>query len=254
MFLYLFTYFGVVISKVLYDIEKVGVCVNSSNNKSASTPYNMKEEFFKPPYGFYVAGFIWLIYGFIFPLYRWFDFILVTLLSIIAFAVVNKVTPSKKILVPKKEKPISSGNREVDTIINSGVSYLNKIRATNDKISDPKLSEEILRMEKATDKIFRYIAKNPSSATQVRKFMNYYLPTTLKLLNSYINLKEDSISGENISKTLSRIENILATIADAFEKQLYNLLEDQALDVSTDITVLEAMLAQEGLSNKNTFK
>ena len=84
--------------------------------------------------------------------------------------------------------------------------------------------------------------------------MNYYLPTSLKLLNSYISLKEQSISGDNIHKTVSNIEGMLSTIADAFEKQLDNLFADQALDISTDITVLEGMLTQEGLTNKNNFK
>lgn len=228
--------------------------MNNLDDKASSIPYNMKEEIFKPPYSFYAAGLIWLIYGFIFPLYRWYDFIIVTLLSVTAFVVTNKVIPSKKILVPIKEKPILSGNADVDSIINNGISYLKEIREANDKISDPKLSAEIFRMEKATDKIFRYIAKHPKEAPQIRKFMNYYLPTSLKLLNSYISLKEQSISGDNIHKTVSNIEGILSTIADAFEKQLDNLFADQALDISTDITVLEGMLAQEGLTNKNNFK
>lgn len=228
--------------------------MNNFDDKASSIPYNMKEETLKPPYGFYAAGLIWLIYGFIFPLYRWYDFIIVTLLSVTGFVITNKVTPSKKILVPIKERPILSGNTDVDSIINNGISYLKEIREANDKISDPKLSAEIFRMEKATDKIFRYIAKYPKEAPQIRKFMNYYLPTSLKLLNSYISLKEQSISGDNIHKTVSNIEGILSTIADAFEKQLDNLFADQALDISTDITVLEGMLAQEGLTNKNNFK
>lgn len=220
----------------------------------SSIPYNMKEEFIKPPYGFYAAGLIWLVYGFIFPLYRWFDFIVVGFLSITAFIIVNKVTPPRKILVPIKDKPIISGNTEVDSIIDNGITYLKEIREANAKISDPALTAEILRMEKATDKIFRYIAKNPQDAPQIRKFMNYYLPTLLKLLNSYIDLKEQAISGNNIHTTLSRIESILSTIATAFENQLDNLFADEALDISTDITVLESILAQEGLSNKNNFK
>lgn len=249
----MFTYFVNNFKMELYN-KKVGDYMNNTHDKATSIPYNMKEELFKPPYGFYAVGLLWLLYGFIFPLYRWYDFIIVILLSIAVFLITNKLTPSKKILVPVKEKPILSGNAEVNSIIHNGISYLKEIREANDKISDPKLSAEIFRMEKATDKIFRYIAKNPRSAPQIRKFMNYYLPTALKLLNSYITLKEQSIAGENIHKTLTSIEGILSTIADAFEKQLDNLFADQALDISTDITVLEGMLAQEGLSNKNNFK
>lgn len=228
--------------------------MNNIKDKFPAGPHNMKEEIFKPPYGFYGAGLLWLIYSFIFPMYRWFDFIIAGALSILAFIIVNKLTPAKKILVPVKEKPIVSGNAEVDSIINNGLTYLKKIREANDKISDPKLSAEIFRMEKATDKIFRYISNHPKEAPQIRKFMNYYLPTSLKLLNSYISLNEQSISGDNIQKTIIKIEGILSTIADAFENQLDNLFADQALDISTDITVLESILAQEGLINKNNFK
>lgn len=228
--------------------------MNSSENKTSSLSDNMKEEVIRPPFGFYGAGLFWLIYAFVFPMYRWFDFLIVAILSFAVYFIIHKITPSRRILVPVKEKPIISGNADVDAIINNGISYLAQIREANDKISDPKLSAEILRMEKATDKIFRYIAKHPKDASQIRKFMNYYLPTLLKLLNSYVSLSEQSIPGDNIHKTLKNIEGILSTIADAFEKQLDNLFADQALDISTDITVLESMLSQEGLINKNNFK
>ncbi len=228
--------------------------MKNSDNKGSTIPRNMKEEFHKPPYAFYGVGLFWLVYAFIFPMYRWFDFMLVGILSIILYFIIYKITPEKRVLVPINEKPIESGNADVDAIIDSGLSYLHQIREANDKISDPKLTTEILRMEKATDKIFRYIAKYPKDASQIRKFMNYYLPTLLKLLNSYISLSEQSIPGDNIHKTLTNIEGILSTIADAFEKQLDNLFADQALDISTDITVLEGMLAQEGLIDKNSFK
>lgn len=249
-----FTYIAIELKIELYSFRKVGVSMNNFNHKSSTNSCNLKEEFFKPPYGFYATGFLWIVYGFIFPLYRWYDFIFATILSIVIFTLVNKITPRKKILIPIKEKPIISQDAEVSAIIDNGISFLKEIHGANDKISDPKLSEEIFRMEKATDKIFRYIAKHPKEAPQIRKFMNYYLPTTLKLLNSYISFKEQSIPGDNIQKTISSIEGILSTIADAFEKQLDNLFADQALDISTDITVLEGILSQEGLTKKNNLK
>ena len=116
-------------------------------------------------------------------------------------------------------------------------------------ITDEKITVQVTRMEVATDKIFRYIAKHPEDAPQIHKFMNYYLPTLLKLLISYISLNEQGIKGEHISSTIENIEGILSTIADAFEKQLDNLFADDALDISTDIKVLENMLSQEGLTS-----
>lgn len=237
-----------------YIFKKVGDSMKTSENTNSKINRNMREEFYKPPYPFYGVGLFWLIYAFILPMYRWFDFVIVGILSFIIYFLIKKITPEKSVIVPIKEKPIESGNSDVDAIINSGVYYLHEISYANDKISDPKLSAEILRMEKATEKIFRYIGEYPKDAPEIRKFMNYYLPTLLKLLNSYISLSEQSIPGNNINKTLTNIEGILSTIADAFEKQLDNLFANVALDISTDITVLETMLAQEGLTDKNSFK
>jgi len=160
-----------------------------------------------------------------------------------------KITSSTKEPTSSTNETISSGDKAVDVIISEGLAYLRQIKQANDAITDEKISVQITRMEVATDKIFRYIAKHPEDAPQIHKFMNYYLPTLLKLLDSYISLNEQGIKGEHISSTIKNIEGILSTIADAFEKQLDNLFADDALDISTDIKVLETMLAQEGLTS-----
>ena len=97
--------------------------------------------------------------------------------------------------------------------------------------------------------LFEYISKNPDKLPRVRRFMNYYLPTLEKLMNTYIELSNQKIKGENIKKTLTGIEEILDVIKPAFENQLNSLYEDQAIDISSDITVLETMLEKEGLSD-----
>jgi uncharacterized membrane protein YgcG len=160
-----------------------------------------------------------------------------------------KITSSAKEPTSYTDETISSGDKAVDVIISEGLAYLRQIKQANDAITDEKISVQITRMEVATDKIFRYIAKHPEDSPQIHKFMNYYLPTLLKLLDSYISLNEQGIKGEHISSTIENIEGILSTIANAFEKQLDNLFADDALDISTDIKVLENMLAQEGLTS-----
>lgn len=149
--------------------------------------------------------------------------------------------------VEKEEKPID----EVEKIITDGRLYLDAIKKLNRKISnnDPNISVQITRMEESIEKIFDYISEHPEDAPQIRKFMNYYLPTLLKLLNSYDTLKQQGIQGDNINATLTDIEGILHTMAVAFEKQLDNLFADDALDISADIAVLKNMLAQEGLTD-----
>lgn len=233
--------------------------MNNTNGNSAKTnininnlsrsQINMREELRKPPIPFYIVGIFWLIYVLVFPMYRVFDFIIAGVLSIIIYFVVNKLTPYTAVMVPIKEDPIRSGNEAVDDIITDGLAYLMDIKKANDEILDEKITNQITRMETATDKIFRYIAKHPEDASQIRKFMNYYLPTLLKLLNTYISFNEQGVQGGNITNTMENIEGILSTIADAFETQLDNLFADDALDISTDIKVLETILAQEGLTS-----
>ena len=93
--------------------------------------------------------------------------------------------------------------------------------------------------------------KGPEKAAEIRRFMNYYLPTTLKLLNSYDKLSRQRVKGENIQKTMFEIEGMMETIAGAFEKQLDSLFDDDALDIAADISVMESILKQEGLSGED---
>ena len=135
----------------------------------------------------------------------------------------------------------------MDKIIDEGNGYLKKLRAANDAIPDEALSDCIDRMERASSDIFKFIAENPAKAPQIRKFMNYYLPTTLKLLNAYDRMGAAGVEGANIDGTMGRIDAMMDKVVEAFDKQLDALFADEALDISTDITVLEQMLAQEGL-------
>ena len=101
-------------------------------------------------------------------------------------------------------------------------------------------------MEKTTQAIFTHVAEHPQKLPQIRRFLNYYLPTTLKLLGSYEQLSTQSVKGENITSTLFNIAGMMHTVAHAFEKQLDSLFTDEAMDISADITVFETMLKQEG--------
>ena len=89
---------------------------------------------------------------------------------------------------------------------------------------------------------------NPEKLGDIRHFMNYYLPTTLKVLRAYDVLEEQEVEGENITSTMNRVEGMMSTIIRAFEKQLDNLFSSEALDISTDTVVMEQMLAREGIT------
>ena len=121
------------------------------------------------------------------------------------------------------------------------------MRRLNDSIQDEKISAQIDHLEQVTRKIIDHVVEQPKKLSQIRKFMNYYLPTTLKILNAYDRMSAAGISGTNIDTTKDKVEDMLETIVRAFDKQLDALFGDEALDISTDITVLEQMLAREGI-------
>ena len=137
---------------------------------------------------------------------------------------------------------------EVQKIVSAGDEYVRKIREANDAIPGEEISAKISRMEMLVDRIFDRVEQNPESVDDIRKLMEYYLPTTIKLLEAYEELDAQPVQGENIISSKREIEKTLDTLNTAFEKLLDDLFQDTAWDVSSDISVLNMMLAQEGLT------
>jgi len=128
-------------------------------------------------------------------------------------------------------------------------SILKEIRQVNDDIPDEVMSAKIDRIEEITGKILSYQKTHPDKAGQLRSFLNYYLPTTLKILRAYAQLDAQGIEGENISAAKARIEGMMDQVVAGFEKQLDKLFQDQAMDITSDVKVLENMLKKDGLSD-----
>lgn len=197
---------------------------------------------------YYACAGVWVLYAALFPLYRVTHFLLVAVLSLAVFGVMRLICPDVEEQVaekPKEEKP--TGNEELDKMIRDGNLALAEMKRLNESIRDAKLSADIERLEDVCGKIFAQVKADPSRLPQIRKFMDYYLPTTLKLLNAYDRMGAQGVSGENIAGTMSRVESIMGTIVSAFEKQLDALFGAEAMDISTDITVLENLMQREGL-------
>ena len=136
---------------------------------------------------------------------------------------------------------------DMDALMAERDRAVSEMRRLNDSIEDAKISRQIDHMERVTQKIFAHVAENPKKLPQIRRFLNYYLPTTLKLLNAYDRMDDAGVAGANIDGTMGKIEAMLDTVVLAYDKQLDALFADEALDISTDITVMEQMLSQEGL-------
>jgi len=128
-----------------------------------------------------------------------------------------------------------------------------QIRKLNDDIKDYAVSERIYRIEEHTQNIFDYVTEHPEAMPQIRTFMNYYLPTTLKLLASYSRIEQVGVAGENMKKSKENIEKTLDMLVVGFEQQVDQLFRNESMDISSEITVLEAMMKQDGLDGRNDF-
>ena len=207
----------------------------------------MKKIVHKPAAPIYAAAVVWILYALLFPLYRVGHFALCAAASAAVYLIARLFC--RDVVEEVEEKPEPTGNAELDKMISDGNLAIAAMKRLNESIKDEKISRQIDRLEEISGKIFDCVKASPEKLPQIRKFMNYYLPTTLKLLNAYDRMGSQGVSGENISGTMERVENMMGTIVTAFERQLDGLFGDQALDISTDITVLENMMAREGLSD-----
>lgn len=203
----------------------------------------------------YGAAAVWVVWALVLDLYRWNHFAMAALVSTGVFLLLRAVCRDEVVETeipappPPEEKP--TGNAELDKMIDDGKKAISEMKRLDDAIEDEKISRDIRRLETVCQGIFGQVKADPSKLPQIRRFMDYYLPTTLKLLNAYDRMDAAGVSGENIDTTKRRVEDIMGTIVTAFHKQLDNLFGTDALDISTDISVLETLLAREGLAGEH---
>ncbi len=126
---------------------------------------------------------------------------------------------------------------------------LTRIRAVNDRIENVTVTQKVRRIEETTALILDAAGRDAAKERKIGAFMGYYLPTTLKILTAYEQFEEQGIQGENLQAAMRDIENILDHLVSGFERQLDLLFENDVLDISSDISVLESMLAKDGLTD-----
>lgn len=207
--------------------------------------------------GIIAFGVTALLYAAILPLYRLSDFLLCAGISLVVGKVVSimgmgldtskKAPSSSKTQQAEEEIPLT-GDDAADATIERGKEMLRQVRAANDAIPDAKLSDQMDRLEKLCVQIFRTVAEKPGKAPQIRKFMNYYLPTTLKMLDNYRTMSERGVSVGDMQHAHDSLTRGMEMVLTACQKQLDNLYRDTMLDVSTDIDVLEQMLRRDGFT------
>lgn len=210
---------------------------------------------------FYAVAALWLLGGIFLPLYTNTAIFLMALASAAVFVLVNKFCENAGTIAgsaaeaakkeePKKKGEPSTGNPELDKALKDGELALSEMRRLDGSIADPGVSADIVRLSQVTEKIFQAVREDPGKLPKIRQFMDYYLPTTLKLLNTYDRMSGAGVSGENIGGTMTKVEGTLKTVVKAFEKQLDSLYGEAALDISAEIKVMETLLAREGLKER----
>ena len=153
--------------------------------------------------------------------------------------------PVQPVAAPPVEK---TGNAEVDSILEKGQKTIQRIREENLKIPDALLTDKLAQLEILCGEIFRTVHDKPEKAPQIRKFMEYYLPTTLKIVSTYRTISERGVGGREIVEARQRIDDALGTVIKGCQKLLSKLYQDDVLDITTDIDVLEQMLKRDGLT------
>ena len=146
----------------------------------------------------------------------------------------------------RKAAEAASARTEYEKIIE-------EIRQADEEIADEAMSEKIRTMQELTAAIFQEVEANPEKKPQIQRFMNYYLPTTLKLLDSYARIEQQGVSGENMAKSKAEIERIADTLVEGYRKQLDTLYQSEAVDIAGDVSVIENMMRRDGLTGQSDF-
>lgn len=212
----------------------------------------MKKKRIKSAIPIYLSAAVWLLLGLVCPgmlLKAWF-LVAAALLSVVVYFIGSRKFPGREVEVRKRA---ASGDKAIDVLIEEARKRLDSLKKADIEIPDTEISRNLSRMVRAGEEILVLLEKDVRQAQAVRRFMNFYLPTTEKLMNSYRAMMGSESAGENTVQAMKSVENSLGMIADAFEKQLDNLNRSRKLDIETDIEVLETMMAGDGLIDKNTM-
>lgn len=194
----------------------------------------------------YLAGAVWPVMAFLLPIYRLWAVVLTAAVSVGVYFLGKKLFPATVVLVPAPEEPFQTGEKELDETLAKVRADLGLLRQLDDFIEDEPLSACIRRMVKAGEGIINEVAGHPEKGSQIRRFVSYYLPTSIKILSAYARMEQRQ--GENAAELRREVEQNAETIAKAFENQLDSLFESETLDISTDIEVLKNMLKSDALS------
>lgn len=199
----------------------------------------------RPVLPIYLAALVWPVGALVLPAYRLSNLLIIAGLSLAAYGLGTKFCPTRVI---RKQVPYATGSEDVDTMLSGISANLDKLHALNDAIPDPELSAAMTRMEKAGRSIAAAVEQAPDKARSIDRFARYYLPEVIKLMTTYANMEKNGVKGGNADQVLTELRRNAATTAKAFENQLDALYSAEAMDISTDIEVLDGILKSQNLT------
>lgn len=199
----------------------------------------------RPVLPIYLAALVWPVGALVLPAYRLSNLLIIAGLSLAAYGLGTKFCPTRVI---RKQVPYATGSEDVDTMLSGISANLDKLHALNDSIPDPELSAAMTRMEKAGRSIAAAVEQAPDKARSIDRFARYYLPEVIKLMTTYANMEKNGVKGGNADQILTELRRNAATTAKAFENQLDALYSAEAMDISTDIEVLDGILKSQNLT------
>ena len=199
----------------------------------------------RPVLPIYLAALVWPVGALLLPTYRLSNLLITAGLSLVVYGLGTKFCPTRVI---RKQVPYATGSEDVDAMLAGISANLDKLHALNDAIPDPELSAAMARMEKAGRGIATAVEQAPDKARSIDRFARYYLPEVIKLMTTYANMEKNGVKGENADQILAELRRNAATTAKAFENQLDALYSAEAMDISTDIEVLDGILKSQNLT------
>ncbi|MBO5196431.1 MAG: 5-bromo-4-chloroindolyl phosphate hydrolysis family protein [Clostridia bacterium] len=201
----------------------------------------------KTAYPYWAAAAVWVIAALFFPMYKVIHFVVIAALSAAAGIITYKIKPYYISLEPAPKKRYMTSDKTADEISNSLLDTSDSL-ASLQKAASPALAADVESIRETLKKIAEAVQGDPNDVKQCRRLINYYLPTVTKLAEKYIYLKEKGNDEKNVADSLVNIEGAFRSIDDMLKKQLDALFANDALDIETDITVLEAMLKNDKLN------
>ncbi|MGO5114343.1 5-bromo-4-chloroindolyl phosphate hydrolysis family protein [Candidatus Avoscillospira sp. LCP25S3_F1] len=201
----------------------------------------------------YTIAAVWLVYTLATGLHRLLDVVLCAVLSVGGYFLMRTFFPGTTVQVEVPEPEPNTGDPALDEVLRQGRASIASIRRLNEQIPDEDISKNLSALEDLTRKIFARLETDKQYLPRCRQFLNYYLPTTIELLERYVALQSQGLDSGDVREAMGRIAGMLYTIREAFTRQLDSLFAQDVVDINAEITVMEQMLQAQGLRDTKDF-